>query len=391
MKNLSFVCQDAKPIHIANIISLYNTAYDGKYPDPIFSNYGLLKEELEAKNKKLFVAIDTESNEVIASVSFMYDPINLIAKASSAVVSPDAQGHNLTKILLEYGIKDIQDKTKGLALVYITTRTVHKVAQILTEKMGFKKLGIFPNAHKTVQYETHALAGLYFDDSLAKRFTNFKQHPLIAPLFQLAALETNLPKMEVAEDWIAKSYKGKAPVLELISAKEYVLNKYLRLKEKGEIDLGFFPFHKPTSMITSADDKIQVFLNINIVDNHSVITGVKIDREVSFTELFLKVSNMLRDLGVRYIEMIVRANRLNIIDKMIDARFIPCGYVPGFQLENDLRYDYAVFSRSFEILDFNNIELSGTNESFLKEYIKTWSKVSLGNKFNYGSFDDESN
>lgn len=388
MNDLVFEYRGALPSDIASIITLYNNAYEGKYPDPIFSNYGLLMDEIEGKNKKLYVAIDPSNLMVCACVVFMYDPINLIAKAGSAVVSVDYQGNNLTKKLLEFGIEDVKKNTKGVDLLYITTRTVHKVAQRLTDKMGFKKLGIFPNAHKTIQYETHALAGLFFNDSIKKRRTDFKQHPLILPLFKLVQKEIELPDMEYTNDWNNKDYDGDAPELEIINAKNFVGNLYNHLKESNQIDLGFFPFHKPTGVITSADQKIQVFVNINKIDNHCVITGVKIDREVSFTKLFLNISNMLRDLGVRYIEMIVRANRLNIIDKMIQARFIPCGYVPAFQLENEKRHDYAVFSRSFEILDFNNIELTGINESFLKEYVKTWSKVSLGDKFSYGTSDD---
>ena len=373
-----FTCRSATSKDIADIISLYNTAYKGTYPDPMFSNYGLLETEIEAKNKKIYVSINNETNDVIACIEFNYDPDNLIAKAGSAVVSVSAQGNNLTKILINFGIDDIVSNTDGLDLLYITTRTVHKVAQHLTNKIGFKTLGIFPNAHKTTHYETHALAGLYFDGALSKRYSDFEQHPRIKPVFDVIKTECNLNEQNENKSWNEKVIDGEVPTLEIINAIEFVKARYKKRKDNNDIELGFFPFHGPTAMITSPDESIEVFVSINQIDKHCVITGVKIDRKVSFTKLFLKVSNMLRDLGVRYIEMIVRANRLNIIDKVIKAKFIPCGYVPAFQLEGGKRYDYAVFSRSFEVLDFNNIEIAGVGEKLLQEYVKTWSEISLG-------------
>jgi hypothetical protein len=373
-----FTSRSATSKDIGDIINLYNTAYQGTYPDPMFSNYGLLKSEIEAKNKKIYVSINIETNEVVACIEFNYDPDNLIAKAGSAVVSVSAQGNNLTKVLI---IKN----TNGLDLLYITTRTVHKVAQHLTTKIGFKILGVFPNAHKTTHYETHILAGLYFQNALTKRHKDFEQHPRIKPVFDVVKKECDLSEQKENTHWNEKVIDGEVPILEIINAVEFVKARYKKRKDFHDIDLGFFPFHGPNAMISSPDGSIEVFVSINQIDKHCVITGVKIDRVISFTKLFLKVSNMLRDLGVRYIEMIVRANRLNIIDKVIKAKFIPCGYVPAFQLENGVRYDYAVFSRSFEVLDFNNIEIVGVGEKLLKEYVSTWSEISLGKTFFSGS------
>ena len=93
------------------------------------------------------------------------------------------------------------------------------------------------------------------------------------------------------------------------------------------------------------------------------------------------ISQILRDRGVTYIETIIRANRLNIIDKVIKARHLPCAYVPAFQLQGLFRYDYVIFSKSFEILDFNNLELTGANEKYLKNYIKLWEETFLGDYF----------
>ena len=374
-ENLIFSSAEAKDT--AEIIGLYNSSYEGFYPDPVFTSYHLLKQEILRKNKKVYVIRD--KTDVIACASILYNPENRIARAGSIVVSANFQGQSLSRRLLEFGIADIKENTNGISLLYLTSRTVHKSMQYIASKMGFKQLGIFPNAHKIHHYETHILSALYFQPDLQKRYVSFEQHPMVKPLFDIVKEECGLPAMKESLDFKSKEFNSKMPVLEFIHASEFVKSNYENAKENSEIDLGFFPFHQPTVMITSPKGAIQVYVSINQIDKHCVIIDVKIDKEVSFTDLFLKVSKMLRDQGVRYIEMIARANRLNIIDKIIKAKFIPCGYVPSFQLDGEIRYDYAVFSRSFEILELNDIELTGVSQLYLKEYVKSWSKVSLRN------------
>jgi N-acetylglutamate synthase-like GNAT family acetyltransferase len=373
------VFSSAETKDTAEIIGLYNSSYEGFYPDPIFANYQLLKNEILRKNKKLYVV--RNETDVVGCIGILYDPENRIARAGSIVVLPECQGQNLSRKMIEFGIFDLRQNTKGISLLYLTSRTVHKSMQFIANKMGFKQLGIFPNAHKIHNYETHILSALYFNESENQkpRFINFKQHPMIKPLFDIVRDECGLPDILKSTDFDIKDFNSKMPILEFIHASGFVKASYQEAKNSSEIDLGFFPFHEPTAMITSPEGSIQVYVCINQIDKHCVITGVKIDKKVSFTDLFLKVSNMLRDQGVRYIEMIARANRLNIIDKIINAKYIPCGYVPGFQLDGDYRYDYAVFSRSFEILELNDIELTGVSQLYLNEYVKSWSKISLRN------------
>jgi len=375
----NFILREARPDDIANIINLYYSAYEGAYPDKRFTQYPLLQKTIESSNCYIFVA--TKDEQLVSSILFQYDDINLLSKAGAAVVSPECRGNNLTQSLIKFGIEFLNKNTQGIEVLYITTRTVNRAAQVLTQKLGFKKLGIFPNVHKTTEYETHALAAYYSENAFEKRYVDFNQHPRVKPFFDIVKKECELPEQKFAESWNQKNYEGKVPKLEVIEAPEFVKYRISKLKEENEIDLGFFPFHEPSHLITSPDQNIEVFAYISDVDKYCVITGVKIDREVSFNDLFLKISNILRDRGVRYIEMIIRANRLNIIEKIMNSKFIPCGYFPAFQLDEGKRFDYVVFSRSFEIFDFNNLELTGVNQNFLQEYVKMWEEISIGSKF----------
>lgn len=359
------------------IVTLYNEVYQGTYSDQNLTDFNLVQKELNKPSSILFVAEGKQ--KIVACLNMKYDLNNELVKASAAVVDPKYRGHNLTEKLINSGLDYIRSLDKKISLVYSTTRTVNAAAQILTQHLGFKRLGVFPNVHKTIEYETHTLAAILYDDIFSKRYTDFKLHPATASLFEIVKDECDLAPLEVASSWVEKEYNGVVPELEFLIAKNYVRTKYNLRKEMDDIDLGFFPFHEPNTMITSADSKIEVYLYVNDVDMHCVVTGVRIDKEVSFSRLFQKVSHMLRDKGVRYIEMIIRANRLNIIDKIINSKFIPCGYIPGFQKDLDHRYDYVAFSRSFEILDFENLSFEGVNKRYVDEYIKSWSKIAFGN------------
>jgi len=375
MNNLMMRKADAEDV--VGIVTLYNKVYLGKYSDQNLTDFNLVAKELKEKNSILFVAaID---KKIVACLNMKYDQENELVKASAAVVDPKFRGDNLTEKLIQSGLDYIRSLDKKISLVYSTTRTVNAAAQTLTQNLGFKKLGVFPNVHKTVEYETHTLAAIIYDSLYEQRYRDFELHPSLNSLYQIVKKECSLSELNIAKNWKEKIYNGEVPELEFISAKNFVRQRYSKRKESKDIDLGFFPFHKPTTMITSADSSIEVYLYINEVDMHCVVTGVKIDREVSFSDLFKRIAHMLRDKGVRYIEMIIRANRLNIIDKIINSKFIPCGYMPGFQKEGDSRYDYVVFSRSFEILDFENLSFKGINKKYVDEYIKAWSNIAFGN------------
>lgn len=365
---------------LVQIYQLYTKAYGGTYPDPIFSDMSLLKRVIKEENRFVFVAVD-EKDDIIASLLFLYDPLNFLAKATGGVVDPYYRGQNITQKLIKHGIDFLEKSGSRLDIIYVTTRTIHKAAQVLTQNMGFKQLGVFPNVHKTNEYETHALAALYFHDSLKKRFVDFEQHPKVLPLFNIVRDNIDLPAMEKSTIWPKKNFYGEVPDLEIIEAEKFIQLRSKKLKDDHEIDLAFFPFHTPNILITSPTQSIEVFAFVNEVDKHCVITGCKIDREVSFTDLFMSVGQILRDRGIRYIEIIIRANRLNIIEKIINARYLPCAYVPAFQLQEDKRYDYVVFSKPFEILDFNNLQLTGASQVYLRNYIKLWEETFLGDFF----------
>lgn len=364
---------------VFQISKLYYDVYQGTYPDPLMKDFTLIGSFIRSTTGFWFITKD-DNNMVVASVLAAYDQDNLIAKAFGAVVRTEARGLGIMEELLSYGIEYLKKNTKGVDVIYSTTRTVNEAAQTLTEKLGFKKLGIFPNAHRTNDYETHCLAAIISPEALEKRNVNYNIHHVMASLYSIVQQEVGLPPLESIVPEKPSKVLHPPEDLEVVKSPKFVTFRYNHLKAEKLLEFEFFPFHVPNLVIISPDQSIELFCHLSSVDGYCVIVGGKMPTHIDFSELFLKCNLLLRDAGARYIEVIVRADRPKILDSILKAKFIPCGFFPAFQMINDKRHDFMVFSRSFEIFDFQNVKLKGLNQVYLEEYYRAWKRMSLNPK-----------
>jgi RimJ/RimL family protein N-acetyltransferase len=365
---------------IFQISQLYFDVYQGTYPDPLMKDFNLIRQFIKSESGYWFVTKD--QNEIIASVLAAYDFDNKIAKAFGAVVRNEYRGQGIMEELLQYGIDFLRERTPGVDVIYSTTRTVNEAAQTLTEKLGFKKLGIFPNAHRTSDYETHCLAAIVYPSAIEKRHSNYKIHHELESLYSVVRKEVGMGIAELESIVPEKPSKELfAPgELEVVKSPRFVSYRYNFLKSEKKLEFEFFPFHQPNLVIMSPDQSIELFCHLSSVDGYCVIVGGKMPANQDFSQLFLQSNRLLRDAGARYIEVIVRADRPKILESILKAKFIPCGFFPAFQMIGDKRYDFVVFSRSFEIFDFQNVKLKGLNQVYLEEYFKAWKRMSLNPK-----------
>jgi len=364
---------------IFQISQLYFDVYEGTYPDPLMKDFNLIKKFIQSKTGFWFLGKDNREH-IVASVLFNYDEEDMVAKAYGAIVRAELRGQGIMENLLSFGIEFLRKNTPGIDIIYSTTRTVNEAAQTVTEKLGFKKLGIFPNAHRTNEYETHCLAAIIHPSAIEHRSKNYKLHHEISSLYAIVDNELGLGRLETIIP--EKSSKTLIPPsdLEVINSPKFVEFRYNFLKESHLLEFEFFPFHRPNLMIISPDQAIELFCHLSAIDGHCVIIGGKMPNDMNFTELFLTANKLLRDAGARYIEVIVRADRPKILESMMRAKFIPCAFFPAFQKIGDKRYDFVILSRSFEIFDFQNVKLRGVNQIYLEEYFKSWKKMSLNPK-----------
>lgn len=364
---------------IFQISQLYFDVYQGTYPDPLMKDFSLIRAFIRSDSGFWFITKD-ESGEVIASVLAAYDKDNLIAKAFGAVVRNEFRGQGIMDDLLSFGINFLRTETPGVDVIYSTTRTVNEAAQTLTEKLGFKKLGIFPNAHKTKDYETHCLAAIIYPSALEKRNTDYKMHHEMSSLYEIVQKEVGLNSIPSVVPEKPGKVLSKPGELEVVQSPKFVEYRYNNLKAEKKLEFEFFPFHLPNLVIISPDQSIELFCHLSAMDGYCVIVGGKMSHNIDFSELFLQTNRLLRDAGARYIEVIVRADRPKILESILRAKFIPCGFFPAFQMVGNKRHDFLVFSRSFEIFDFQNVKLKGMNQVYLEEYFKAWKRMSLNPK-----------
>lgn len=364
---------------IFQISQLYYDVYQGTYPDPLMKDFSLIRAFIRSDSGFWFITKD-DNGEIIGSVLAAYDKDNLIAKAFGAVVRTEFRGQKIMEDLLGFGINFLRTETPGVDVIYSTTRTVNEAAQTLTEKLGFKKLGIFPNAHRTNDYETHCLAAIIYPSALEKRNTDYKIHHEMSSLYEIVQKEVGLDSIPAIVPEKPTKVLVSPGELEVVKSPKFVSYRYNNLKSEKKLEFEFFPFHQPNLVIISPDQSIEVFCHLSSVDGYCVIVGGKMPGNLDFSELFLQTNRLLRDAGARYIEVIVRADRPKILESILRAKFIPCGFFPAFQMVGEKRHDFLVFSRSFEIFDFQNVKLKGMNQVYLEEYFKAWKRMSLNPK-----------
>jgi len=363
------------------IVDLYRRVYEGTYSDPVMGDPQLLQAAL--KQSEYFWFVGEQSGALVASVVYRYDPENALAKVYGAVVEPSCRGQGLTEKLMIFGYETLRKQTPPVEVVYATTRTVSSAPQKLTANLGYKKLGVFPNVHKTDGYETHCLTAKFTEAALQMRFTDFELHPKVAPIFEITRKECGLAPLPIASrksvSWV-KSVLSQDPAgceLEVIQAEKFVKYRFNQEKAGGLGHHWFFPFHEPNLLLTTADQSIEVFCFFSLLDQHCVLIGVRDANHLGLLRILEQSSRMLRDLGARYVEFIMRADEIEKIESSIQAEFIPGAYFPSMHQSGEWRFDFVSFSRSFEILNFKNLSLEGVNRDYILQYFNLWKDISL--------------
>jgi len=360
------------------IFELYNRIYSGKYTDPALSSVDELRKALSERD--YFWMVGEFENKIVGSVIYRFDRVNCLAKVYGAVVDPQFRRHNLAERLMSVGYIQLREEYPPVEVVYATTRTLSPAPQRMTKKLGYKKLGIFPNVHKNEGYETHCLTALFAGDALKRRFTDFSLHPSVSPLYAIAAQECELPPLPTASDEsIAAARRPQVSTssakLESIEASEFVRHRFNSEKQEQGYNW-FYPFHEPNLLFTTPNQRVEVFCYLSAKDRHCVVIGIQDLDSMGYFAILESVSQLLRELGARYIEFIMPADAIGKIDQAIQAEFIPCGYFPAMHDHDGFRHDCVVFSRSFETLNFKNIALDGVNKKYLSAYFKRWKEQS---------------
>jgi hypothetical protein len=271
----------------------------------------------------------------------------------------------------------------GLARsVYATTRTVNLAPQRLTEKAGFVKLGIFPNAHKVQRSETHTLAVYYGEGSLSGRSRAPRLPLRVKPFFSIVRREAGLPEAEYVDLPIPTEDSGPAASFEVIQASQFILRRFAQVEAEGKLALDFFPFHEPNLLLMSPDGRTEIYVYRSVKDGHCVLTGA-FSENLPMRSLLDRGASFLEGMGVRYMEALIEARDAETLNDAMGARFLPSAYYPAMRWDSggERARDYVVVSRSLAILDFRGISLQPAYADYLREYYRLWREINVGQVF----------
>jgi len=386
--------RNARPEDARRIQVLYGEVYGANYSMPLIYDRERVKAAIE--NDNFFWLVGEHNGRIIGSLLYQIDRPQRMAKALGAVVSRDYRKHNLANTMM----KIIQDKiTKEESLVdavYATTRTITTAPQQMTENLGFIPLGIFPNAHKVFEHETHCLAGYFVKEAWKLRRAPVKIIEEVLPFYELARRELAAKDLQLGAPKVCKASKRQQTAsaasvkqadiipFEVINAPRFVAARAAQLGNSGIFANSYVPFHPPNLMLMSHDQKHEIFLHYGEKDKYSMITGGRTDSKDP-SLMLQSVAQALRQINVSYIELLVDAYSPELQWSALNARFLPSAYFPAIMKAGSKRWDYVVFSRSFDMLDFRNVSITHAYGDFLQEYLKLWRELYVEAAFRKGN------
>lgn len=351
---------------------LYSEVYGASYPIPMIMDREQMRHAIESDDCYWMVA-DCQGR-IVGSLVYELDLNYRYSKALGAVVSQEFRKHDLAYTMMKLVLDHITHSKDLVDLVYATTRTANYAPQKLTENLGFIKLGIFPNTHKVQDNETHCLTAYFAEKALARRRKKPMMIPELEPFYDIVRRQIDLEKPLIKNvTGIYSDHTKRIPLLnfEMITAPEFVKNRYRKIKHNSFFEHIVMPFHEPNLILITPDQGTEVYLTYSEKDKYSVIVG-GVTNEDSFATVLESVARKVSDMDLAYLEVMIDAYSPELQRDAMDARFIPSAYFPCAKRMGPRRYDCVVFSRTFEILDFRNVKIISLYKNFLREYLKLW-------------------
>lgn len=363
----------AAPDDVLRIRWLFARVYGGNYPFSLIYDARECAKAIESDRYLWLLARD--GDQVVGSIVFTMDRALKLGKVFGGVVAEEYRGQDLAERMLSFGLDVVVKRMGAVRSVYATTRTVSIGPQRLAEKVGFKKLGIFPNVHKVQRSETHTLAVFYGDGALAER-AGTPQLPLsLKPFFALVRRETGIPEADY-KDLAVPEVSGET-AFETIAAPQFVLRRFSEARAAGGLVLDFFPFHEPNLLLVSPDGATEIFVYRSAKDGHCVLVGAA-SKTLELGRLLDHGAAFLEGMGVRYFEVLIDARDAGTVNQALGARFLPSAYYPAMRWDSGSGRDYLVMSRSLAVLDFKGISLQPAFADYLREYFRLWTERYVG-------------
>lgn len=372
------VIREATSLDVEPIQELYQEIYRGRYGVDFAENPALLRAQIQNGDRYLWLVAQEKATERLTGViSFQFDRINRLGKAAGVAVAQGYRGRGVASRLLQLGIRYLTEENQAVDVIYATTRTVSEAPSRVVGDVGFRQLGLFPNA---VQTET--LEHLNLDIYLTKAGKKARRpHPYLFPpfqeVYQIARQELKLDKATVVKERAPLRLSPTKIALELVADEQVAKERFAQLSNERRISNSFFPFHSPNRILRSEDGGTEVFVWLAGPGKQAAILGYRTDH-VNTHDVLDSVAVALQREGAAYVELLVDAYNYSLQQEAYTARFIPSGYFPAMKLNSDgHRDDFFVLSRTFRLLDFTASVVQGTSLKFLRAYLRHYHDLYL--------------
>lgn len=356
---------------VQGIIDLYIEVYNGKYTLPEVADPEVIA--IKTENPNYFWLVAEIDNKIVGSVIFAIDPVNKFGKSYAAAVSGSLRGQDIMKTMVGHGLEVLTKKTRTCDVIYATTRTVSFAPQVVLEHLGFHPMGIFPNVRKVEAFETHGLEVYFREDCFDIRCKTPRLVPETKDFYMIVKNILNLEEPEIVDLEMEDPRKmGKCIEFIINEDIDEVRSKFDEFQTKDLMDKMFFPLIEPNLLFQTKDGTADIFVNFNKLDGNGVVLAYRHTGD-NLRHMLMWFCEAASNSGMRYIEMLVNAYRPEMQRILLDAKFLPCAYFPAMRMTPEgTREDYLTFSRSFEKLDFMDMNLVDTNRKFLDAFMKSW-------------------
>ncbi len=365
------------------LYSLYMSIYGDDYPLPLGTNQKVMKNALSNPDKFLWnVTRDcAKAGIIVGSAIIEVDLEYKIGKLAGVVVHPDYRENKIAYNLIQTGIQEALCESGVVNSIYTTTRTLDVAPQRMCLKNGFIPLGIFPNARKIKSYETLTLMGIFKEGVLQNRNPLEKVHESMLPIVKiidrltgsdlehgkvLSGVGPTLLK-DISEEEYIEDIHG----FELIYAPEFVKRKFNKAF-LNDRESAFYPFHDPNLLITSNLGELEIYASFNKKDHYCVLMTANTSISSLSKMRFKKMIFALKEMGIYYLETLVRMDYFDALSYLIGNRFLPSAVYPAMREENGKMHDYVLLTRTMVPLDFSEIKIDQSFMPFIKQYASLW-------------------
>lgn len=359
---------------VDELLRLYFMVYGNSYPLPLGSDRNVMSGMIESDDCFWVVAQCGDRNIIVGSLVLEMDLNEKIGKLAGMVVHPEHRRKDIASVMTRYVTRKFLEEEAVLNSIYTTTRTISRGPQLVCLKNGFIPLGIFPNAHKLVAYETVTLFVKFREAALERRMKVPALPEKLVPIWKAMNMNTGCTYMpEVIETGESAQALGTLD-FEIIEAEHFVRRRFSDSLES--LPEHFYPFHTPNVLVASTNGEVELYAYLNRSDRYCTIvaSSVKFDCLAGRMEPLI---DKLCDEGAEYMETLIDINDTESINVLLNEDFIPSAIYPAMKETDGNTHDFLVMSRTMIPLNFKGMDVVQSLKPFIDQYVELWKRMHL--------------